>query len=321
MALLAVALVAPRAMAAGSFPLFSNAQASAPLALGSQQSATARCPKYDPQVTGGGWFVARPFNPNGSDDLADDTGTRTMHLQSQSTRRGSWTAGVGTFTVPSSPGTLTTTAQCEPKAAGKLVKGPSEITTIPVGQSATVDMHCRPGSHVLSGGYSGSPPGNLANPNEATGLIVLESRRIAADTWEVRAVNSAAGSGQATLATNAVCERNAPQRIFCRVCRPRRRSGFPTGVSEAQAVAPIPDNGRVVGMGGVGATCPGKGVHAISGGFLVSPTSPSPAVGIDSMGPGPPGNKGWFVGLYEYPFTVLPPGSTLTVFIYCKKNK
>ena len=54
MALLAVALVASNAMAASNPPSSVTATASAPLALGSQRSATARCPKNAPQVTGGG---------------------------------------------------------------------------------------------------------------------------------------------------------------------------------------------------------------------------------------------------------------------------
>lgn len=295
MALLAVALVAPSAMAASNPPSSVTATASASLALGSQRSATARCPKNAPQVTGGGW-AAPGFNPNGTDNLADDTGSRTMQLQSQSTSRRAWTAGVGTFTDPSTPGTLDTWAVCEPKFSVKLVKGPSDSTTIPVGQSATLDMNCRRGSHVLSGGYSGSPPGNLANPNEATGLIVVESRRIATRTWEIRAVNPAGASGPATLATNAVCAKNAK-----------------TGVREVQSVVAIPDNGRVEAT----VTCSGR--RALSAGFLISPTSPSPAVGITEMVP--VGNYRWNVGLYEYPFTALPPGSTLTAFSYCRGGK
>jgi hypothetical protein len=127
-------------------------------------------------------------------------------------------------------------------------------------------------------------------------LIIAESRRVDVQTWDVVAVNPTGAPSDATLSVNAVCERNG------------------TAVTEASAVAPIVDNGRTSAV----ATC-SKKAHMVGGGFLVSPlTSPSPAVGVDQTQPS--GQRSWLAGLYEYPSFVLPPGSTLTTYAYCKKS-
>jgi hypothetical protein len=270
--------------------------ASAPLPPGTQQTATATCTKKT-HITGGGLSVSPPYSANGTNVLTDDTGTRSTHLQSQSVGSQSWTASAAAFTSPPTAGTLTAIARCENATLGKLAGTVSGSSTIPVDQGTTVDLHCPAGSHVLTGGFAGSPPGDLAAP-AGQRLIIVESRRIDTTTWEVRAVNPLGAPGTATLATSVVCEKNSK-----------------LGVTEASGVAPIVDNGRASATG----TCAGKKQHVVGGGFLVSPfTSPSPAVGIDQTQP--VGNKSWQVGLYEYPTFLLPPGSFLTAYAYCKKD-
>ena len=158
-------------------------------------------------------------------------------------------------------------------------------------------MNCRPGSRVLGGGYSGSPPGNLANPNEATGLIIIKSRRIATRTWEIRAVNPAGASDPATLATNAVCAKNAKTGPHGGAVR-RRDPGQRPGGGDRHLL---------------------EKRRALSAGFLISPHRRAPPSASTEMVR--VGNYRWNVGLYEYPFTALPPGSTLTAFSYCRGGK
>lgn len=271
-----------------------TATASVPLSPGSQQSATAGCPAKT-HITGGGWSVSPIYNPNGTTSLANDTGTRITHLQSSPAGIGSWTASAAAFTLPANPGTFTSIAQCENKAYSKTVTGVSGTSTIPVGQEATVDLNCSPGTHVVSGGFSFTPAGNLAAPGSFR-PIVVESRRADVTTWRIHIINPVGSPSAATLSGNVLCELN--------------RKGV--GVTEATASAPIVDENRTT----VTAGCTGK-THTIGGGFLVSPYV-GPAVGIDQMQP--VGAKAWQVGLYEYPAFSLPPGSTIAAYSYCRKN-
>jgi hypothetical protein len=268
--------------------------AAVPIAPGAQVAATANCAAKT-HITGGGYSVSPAYNAGGSNVATAGTGTRINHLQSQSGGTRSWIAGAAAFTTPAQPGTFTSYARCEKNSAGKLAGTISGTSTIPVGQGTTVNLNCPGGTHVIAGGFAGSPAGNLGAPTSFR-LIIAESRRLNTSTWEVRAVNPTGSLSVATLATNAVCERNG------------------TSVTERSVVAPILDNNRTSAT----ATCSKKG-HMVGGGFLVSPTtSPSPAVGVDQSQPS--GQRSWLVGLYEYPTFALPPGSTLTAYSYCKKN-
>jgi hypothetical protein len=273
--------------------------AAVPLPPGTQQSATASCSKGT-HISGGGFSVSPPYSANGTDALTNDSGTRSIHLQSQSGGNRSWIAGAAAFTTPPLAGTLTSLARCERNDLGSLAVTLAGSSTIPVSQGTTTTLNCPGGTHALTSGFAGSPPGNLAAPTGATAkrLVIAESRRISPTSWEVRAVNPDGAPSVATLSTNVVCERNGKR-----------------GVTEAAAVAPIIDNGRTSAT----ATCAGKKQHVVGGGFLVSPfTSPSPAVGIDQNQP--VGQRSWQVGLYEFPTFLLPLGSSLTAYAYCKKN-
>lgn len=295
-ALMAVGAGAPSAIAKKKKrgPIAATALASVPLSPGAQQTATANCPAKT-HITGGGWAVTPIYNANGTTSLVNDTGTRINHLQSSPASALSWTAGAAAFNLPSNPGTFTSVARCENNSLGRTALGVSGTTTVPVGQESTTDLNCSPGTHVLTGGFSFTPAGDLASPG-AFRAIVVESRRLNATTWRIHLINPVGAPSPVTLVVNVVCEAT--------------RKGV--GVSETSAVAAIPNDERATAT----ATCTGK-KHTIGGGFLITPHV-GPAVGIDQMQP--VGAKAWQVGLYEYPAFNLPAGSTLTAFNYCKNN-
>lgn len=294
-AMLALSVLAPAALAKKKGPAVTT-NSSVAIAPGTQQIATANCAKQT-HISGGGWSVAPTYSANGQNAANAGTGTRVNHLQSQSSGAKSWISSGAAFTAPAQAGTLTGIARCENNSLGKLAGTISGSSTIPISQSTTVDARCPAGTHVLNGGFAASPAGNLANPAQPR-LLVTESRRTDTQTWQVQVVNPSGSGSVATLVTSALCERNAKG----------------VSVSEVAAPAPIADNGRTAAT----ASCTGK-KHTVGGGFQVSPvTNTAPAVGIDQMQPS--GQKAWLVGSYEYPGFVLPAGSFLTAYSYCKKN-
>jgi hypothetical protein len=294
-ALLAAVTLVAAAPAAAKKAKVTTSTASVTLAPGSQQAATARCPKGT-HVTGGGWSVTPPFNANGVDFPAQGaSGLRTDHLQSQPGGLTSWTAAAAAFTTPAVTGTFASFARCESKSVSRTLLGASGSSTLPVSQSATIGINCPKGSHVLAGGFSLSPAGNLADP-AGFRPQVLESRRRDARSWELIVVNPAGSPSDATIVGNTLCEVNAKG----------------VGISERSAVVPLVNNSRATAT----ASCTGK-THTVGGGFLVSP-SVGPAVGVDQMQPS--GSKAWQVGAYEYPNFSLPAGSTLTAYSYCRMN-
>jgi hypothetical protein len=292
-AALASGLAAPAMAKKKRAPAVTRA-AAIPIAPGTQAGATAACPGKT-HVTGGGWSLAPAYSANGTQAFGDDSGSRITHLQSQPAGLKSWTAGAAAFNLPPAGGTFTALARCESKGLGKTLFGVTGTSTLPVGQEDTIGLHCPKRTHVLSGGFSFSPPGDLADPRGFR-AVVVESRRRDARTWQVDVVNPAGAPATVTIFTNVLCEVNAKG----------------AGVSERSAVAAIADNGRTSAT----ASCTGK-THSIAGGYLTSPTV-GPAVGVDQMQP--VGAKGWQVGLYEYPRFSLPPGSSLAAYVYCKKN-
>ena len=294
-ALLAGFTAAPAVAKKKPRPPASTVAASVPLAPGSPAFAAANCPGKT-HVTGGGWSIANPYSANGTDPLGDDSGTRITHLQSQPVGFFSWAAGAAALASPASGTTFTGYARCERNDYSSALSTSTATTTVPIGQETTVVIHCsRPGSHVLTAGFSFSPTGDLAAPDSFR-AIVVESRRTAPEAWEVDLINPSGSGSQATLSVNLLCELN--------------KKG--AQVSEASAVAPIADNGRTTAT----ATCTGK-THSVAGGFLISPMV-GPAVGIDQMQP--VGAKAWQVGLFEYPNFSLPAGSSVAAYSYCKKN-
>jgi hypothetical protein len=294
-AVLAGVVVAPAVAKKKKRPPAVTAAASAPLAPASPASATANCPGKR-HVTGGGWSISNPYSANGTDAPADDLGTRITHLQSQPAGFFGWSAGAAALSSPPSPTTFSAYARCEGNAYGRTLSGVAGTSTVPIGQQTTNDIRCPRGTHVLTAGFSFGPPGDLAGPLGSKRAIVKESRRIAADAWRVGLVNPIDAPSEVTLSVNVLCELNTKG----------------TGVSEASAVAPILDNGRTTAT----ATCTGK-THSVAGGFAVSPAV-GPAIGIDQMQP--VDAKAWQVGLFEYPTFLLPAGSSVAAYSYCKKN-
>jgi hypothetical protein len=271
--------------------------AAVPLAPGAQANASANCPGKT-HITGGGWAVSSPYSANGTDPLVDDTGTRITEVQSQPVGFFSWAAAAAALATPGSASTFTSYARCESNVYSSRVSTISATTTVPVDQGTNTVLHCSPNAHVLTAGFSFSPPGDLADPFGVR-ATVYESRRIDPRTWNIHLINPASAPSPVTLAVNVVCELN--------------RKG--SQVTEATSAAPIASNSRTTAT----ATCTGK-THSVGGGFIVSPTDAGsiPGVGIDQMQP--VGARAWQVGLFEYPFTSLPAGSSVAAYSYCKKN-
>jgi hypothetical protein len=273
----------------------STVTAQVPLAPGAEQAATVRCPKGK-HITGGGWADSAPYSANGTSTiLGDDSGLRILNLQSQPNGLVSWTAGAAAFTVPPASGTFSSIARCETKSVSRTALASPHTSPVQVNSEGTIDTRCPQGTHVLTGGFSFSPAGNLASPTDFRGYVV-ESRRLDRSTWEIDLVNPAGAPAAVTLNTSVLCELN--------------RKGV--NVTERSALAPLVDNSRATAT----ASCTGK-THSVGGGFLVNPKV-GPSVGVDQMQP--VGQKGWQVGLYEAPGFTLPPGSTVTAYSYCRKN-
>lgn len=243
-------------------------------------------------VTGGGFAVSPSFTP-------PSTGVRSMNVTSNPSGAKTWTGGGSAYVSPAASGGFTAYARCEKNSAGQIaITGTS---TLPISAAAGQNMvfNCPPGTHVISGGYSGTGLATFALNIQSHRIVVLQNRRTGPAQWTISAYNNPNQVNSASLTGYAMCEIN----------------GKGKAVSEASSFVPLVDNGRTVGD----ATCGGK-THMVSGGFLVSPaTFPGsvPLVAIDENLP--VGKKGWHVGLWEYPVG-LPPGSALQTTAYCKKG-
>ena len=293
-AVVAVVLLAMAGEAMAKKARVTTASSPVALAPGGQQIATASCPKGT-HVTGGGWLDSAPYTANGTNPLGDDSGLRIVPLQSQPVTLSLWTAGAAALTVPGTAGTYSAIARCESKSVSRIAITTVRSDIVQVSSEGTIDTRCPSGFHVLNGGFSLSPAGNLADP-AAFRAKVAESRRVAANAWEVDVVNPTGAASPATLNTNVICELN----------------GKGVSLTERSAAAPLVDNSRVTAT----ASCTGK-THTVGGGFLVNPKV-GPAVDVDQMQP--TGRKGWQVGGYENPGFSLPAGSTLTAYTYCRKG-
>jgi hypothetical protein len=255
--------------------------------VGAQAACTGKT-----HLTGGGFAVAPGFNAG--------TGLRSLNPISHPVDTKTWNAGGSAFTAPAASGSFTTFARCEGNALGKLVTTLTGATTIPPDFGQVMNFVCAPGTHVISGGYSGTLPNNLNSPGLGTRIIVLQNQRTGTGQWTVAGFNNMGGGVTAALTGYATCEADGKRRT----------------VTEASAVAPIGDNVRSA----ADATCTGK-KHVVSGGFLLSPAVfPGPALYASVDESNPVDKKGWHVGLYEYPEVGLPPGSNVATYAYCKKD-
>ena len=267
----------------------STRSASAPLAAGSAATATANC-KGKTHATGGGFTVAPNFTPPA-------TGLRTLPTLDAPSGGKGWTASAAAYTNPAASGALTSFVRCEKDTAGKIVIRTNSSLTLPPATGQDMVFNCPPGTHVISGGFAGEGPTNLASLATFR-IIVLQSRRTGPGQWTVTAYNRT-GAPPASITGHAVCERN----------------GKGQSVSEVSTVAQVTDDARTVGD----PTC-SKKKHVVSGGFLVTPLPPGtvPVVGVDESQP--VGKRSWHTGLHEYPSFTLPAGSALQAFAYCKKG-
>lgn len=262
-------------------------------AQASNATATTACPKGT-HVTGGGFVVAPNFNPGTT------TGLRSMNSTSHPSGNKSWTSGGSAYATPSASGSFTGFARCEKNSAGKLAVVANSTATISPGAGQNMTFNCPPGTHIISGGYSGQSLGSFNFAAASARIVVLGSSRTGAGHWTISAYNNSSAPASATLTGYAACEQN----------------GKGQSVSEASAFAPVVDNGRTV----ADAAC-SKKKHVVSGGFLVSPaTFPGtvPFIGVDEFQP--TGKRGWHVGLHEFPAFTLPPGGSLQATAYCKKG-
>ena len=293
--LLAVAAVVPMAAEGKKKKAAKTVTASGPLSAGGTQTATANCPKKT-HLTGGGYSVAPSFAPNSG------SGLRSFTSVSHPAGNG-WTASSTAFTAPSGSGTLTSFARCERNQLGKIREVNLRELDPPFlpGQGFKMNIFCEK-FPAISGGYAGTGVADPSDPLTGRRIVVVHSQRTGPDRWTVGSYNPRPAESSASVTGYVVCEKPKP---------PKRK------VSEVSSSAPIAAKARTVAE----ATC-GKKKHVVSGGFLVvgtTPSSPVPSVGIDeSM---PVGKRTWHVGLYASPTDDTPPGSSLTTFAYCKKNK
>jgi hypothetical protein len=292
-ALALAGLSAPAISAAKSKSVASTKSANVPLGPGSAVSTTAKC-KSGSHISGGGYQVSPSFTPSAL------TGVRSDPTSSTPSGATSWSAGGAAFATPAVSGTETVFARCEKNSEGRIVQLPFGSGTAILGTVTNVTLNCASGTHVLAGGFTVSPPPNLADPNKA-GAQVLQSRRTATGQWTITVGNPLppAGVVAASFSASALCELNQGSEK----------------VKEVSSTAPIGDDARTT----ADASC-SKKKHLVSGGFLVSPNSgTAPAVGIDEFQPS--GSRKWHTGLYEFPGFNLPAGSSLTTYAYCKKGK
>jgi hypothetical protein len=265
--------------------------ASVAFGSGTQATTTAGCTGKT-HASGGGYAIAPSFT-------APATGLRSLHAQSSPAGNRGWTSAAGAFTAPAASGNLTGYVRCESNRLGKIATRSSSSLTLNPGVSQNLIFNCAPGTHVISGGFAGTAIANFADPTNGWRIMVLQSRRTGPGQWTVSVYNKQAPGGAATITGFVVCELNGKGRA----------------VSEVAASTALAEDQRR----SADATCPKK-KHVVSGGFLVTPTGPGqvPGVGIDENLP--VGNRGWHIGLYDFPTVTLPAGATLTGYAYCKKG-
>lgn len=267
----------------------STRSASSPLAAGGTATATANC-KGKTHATGGGFSVAPNFTPPA-------TGLRSLPTLDGPLGNKGWTSSAAAYTNPAASGALTGFVRCEKDTAGKVVIRTNSSVPLGPGIGQNLVFNCPPGTHVISGGFAGEGPTNLASLATFR-IIVLQSRRTGPGQWTVTAYNRT-GAPTATVTGYAVCELN----------------GKGQAVSEVSTFTALTNDARAVGD----PSC-SKKKHVVSGGFLVTPLPPGnvPVIGVDETQP--VGKRSWHTGLHEFPTFALPPGSSLQAVAYCKKG-
>lgn len=264
--------------------------ATVPIGSGTTVTGAAACTGKT-HMTGGGLALAPVFTPPAS-------GLRSVAPGSSPSGAKGWASAAGAFNTPAATGTLTTYVRCEGNSAGQLVNTLSTAATLPPGQGSTATLNCAPGTHVISGGYSGTGIVNFANAITGYRIVVLVSRRTGPGQWQVNAYNSSQANTAATVTAYATCERNGKGKAVSEV---------------ASAAVPV----TLASRSAADATC-GKRSHVVSGGFAINPNGAGDVPGMTVDETYPVGRRGWHVGAFN--LSVPPPASSLQAFAYCKKG-
>ena len=271
-------------------PAFRSASSQVGFLSGTSATTNATCPGKT-HATGGGYAVSPTF--------ANPAGLRSINVISNQVDKKTWGAAGSALTNPMASGTFTSHVRCEASSLGKIAIRASSSLTLSPGTVQNMTFDCPRDTHVISGGYAGAGPVDLTDPADGPRILIFQSRRTGVGQWTVTGANNPGANSAALLTGYATCERNVKG----------------TSVSAVSAFTPLFNDLRA----STNATCTGK-KHAVSGGFMISPNGVGPAVfsAIDENLPA--GNKGWHVGLYEFPEFALPAGSSLTGYVYCKKD-
>jgi hypothetical protein len=253
----------------------------------SQRSVSATCPRGTHSTSGG--FRVSPGGVPGQGFQA------LVQNSDRSGNRGWSVTGGAESTNPSS--TLTAVVRCERKSDGKVVVPLVGSQSVNPGFAQTFNFHCPPGTRPVGAGWSVDNPytGDVAN---SSNLIVVESRRTNATTWTLTAEVRSASTVVSTFTGTVPCERKSPRKL----------------VQKSRTVS-FSDNQRA----SASATC-AKRTHVVSGGFVINPLPPGvvPFAPVDYNAASGP--RSWRVDLYDT-VLALPPGSTLTTYAYCRRNK
>jgi hypothetical protein len=291
---LAVLLAATGALASRGVTKNTNV----PFPPDTQRSATASCPAKT-HISGGGFQVSPGATPGGT--------VNSFTTNSNFSGRRAWNVVSGA-TVANPSGTLTATARCERKRDGKVALIMTGTTTITPDTSGPAPYEargvnqvftCPPQTHPIAGGYSVDKP---YDPNvSATNKFFATQNSRTGTTWTVGGFllgGPAASNPPAEFTARVACELNGTRPV-------RQRS----------ATVPYIDNARATAT----ATCR-KGTHIVSGGFAFSPREgfiPVPFVDRNV----PATNRAWTVSAYDSGPFGAPAGSTMTSYVYCRKNR
>ena len=260
-----------------------------PFSSASTASARADCTGKT-HISGGGWAASPHYDPS------SNTGLRSVNSTSTPSGTTGWTATSDAFAGPAASGSLTAFARCESNKLGQIATVISGSATVPSGQLADLVLNCPAGTHVVSGGYSGTGLASYVNSLNNFRILVLQSRRTAVNQWTISALENSLVPASGNISVSALCERDAKGRSIGEIST---FSGF----------------GNVSRASGDPA-CPSK-QHVVSGGYALSPTTSAiPVVGIDEFEPS--GKSAWHLGLHTV--GPQPAGSAVATYAYCAKD-
>jgi hypothetical protein len=260
--------------------------AQAPFASSSTGTANAGC-SGGTHVAGGGWTVSPHFDPG------TNTGLRSVNSSSTFIGTTGWTATSEAFAGPAASGSFTTLARCENNKLGRIATSVSGSATIPSAELRDLVITCPTGTHVLTGGYSASGLAAFSNSLNNLRILILQSRRTAANQWTVSAFENNLVPASGNTSVSALCEYNAKGRT----------------ISESSTSSGFGNLSRASGD----PSCLPK-THVVGGGYSLAPTNGDlPVAGVDEFNPN--GNTGWHLGLHS--IGGQPAGATVTTYAYC----